>query len=1061
MGKSPASKATSANAKKLGVAKSKASSVGKKAMKKRLEIDLEQPKDRDPVNSNDVDIKQIADDQDALRTADEFEAQRIAERESRRREDYNKLVPKLSEWWSKKLYCGEAVNQAMQRMDRIQTGNALFAAWDDRYPGAWNQPCLRFDALFNNYAGTSTCNDRFLQIFTYLNSDNAQLAQYLISSFDLYTIEDTAAEDVWSLRVLAMQISLQNPFSFFDIDEFEKNQNNNQFFEGDKSDPRLRLENPLVGFWLICSEMFDYPWATTFDDNYYNKPSSSIIRGIKQKRLAPFQSFFRPESSNHHIQHAIQKISDPVNDHLDKAEALADEDGSSGGNADNAEAADDNATTIDGDAYQQPNQDDNDDEILLTAVRNIPRRPPLSSDDEDDGDEDDDDNENDDAVTNGEVVQTESVEALVRSEDDNMAVDNLTSPTQVSQDSSSLIHTPPPTRRLAPPPTLAEKLNKLIQVNLDGMTCRCHIFETTFATNFSGSDSGTVAEAILSAVLTSMEEALNNSFHELKILPISDDTYKQQNRWIRNSVELRNKISSYRALSLYCDMEYGNSPYAATNSKPGEKKLRTRMRVGFARDTSEEAVQDYLHTGLRSQGRGAGCYPSPLQYGDIVKVGCFAFIPPEVNFDAYAKEIMRHFDFSIPIGIKMDWVSTPYTGRAKFNERSPGVTSPHGYARKIHAKRVDQELRSLLNPSTAKPDFPFAAPATFISDWKSAQQGLISVKAYGPVKDATLTLISKLHDYYILTEVLYSVMDLPGMFKFATTTTFGSCTLFKLLLSIKATSAQANKASHVHQSTTETDDSDDDSDNDSSDDDPNESSGSKGGQFTGVRSKKAATKVKKKAKKKKKLITDNENPFLNDLSPAQRKMAEVADRKLKNDQERHKSGPLFLMVLPGEMEGTYILDIISPVLQVCLPKSGVCRNFPRSVVFAPVDYQGLGVPHPFGKQVYKHLEMILRHMLGGTKTGAYLDANLQAHQLETGTSFGLLQQDYQNTSILASDTWLKRVWKELESLDMYMAFDSPALSLRCHHDALLIDLFMDLEVDQDDLLWLNWCRMFL
>ncbi|CAJ1935453.1 unnamed protein product [Cylindrotheca closterium] len=422
-----------------------------------------------------------------------------------------------------------------------------------------------------------------------------------------------------------MQISLQNPFSFFDIDEFEKNQNNNQFFEGDKPDPHLCLENPLVGFWLICSEMFDYPWATTF-----NEASLSIIHGIKQKRVAPFQSFFRPESSYHHIQHAIQKISDPMNDHLDNAvgqsqlnkttlvdqrkryrnltdnryKALADEDGLSGGNADNAEAEDDDATTIDGDAYQQPNQDDDDHEILVTAVQNNPRRPPLSSDDEDDGDEDDDDNEDDDAVSNSEVVQTESVEALVRSEDDNMAVDSLTSPTQVSQDSSSLIHTPPPTRRLAPSPTLAEKLNKLIQVNLDGMTCRCHIFETTFATNFSGSDSGTVAEAILSAVLTSMEEALNNSFHELKILPISDDTYKQQNRWIRNSVELRNKILSYRALSLYCDMEYGNSPYAATNSKPGEKKLLTQMRVGFARDTSEEAVQDYLHTGLRSQGRG-------------------------------------------------------------------------------------------------------------------------------------------------------------------------------------------------------------------------------------------------------------------------------------------------------------------------------------------------------------------------------------------------------------------------------------------------------------------------
>ncbi|CAJ1957787.1 unnamed protein product [Cylindrotheca closterium] len=131
MGKSPAPKAASANTKKLGVAKSKASSVGKKAMKKQLEIDLEQPKDRDPVNSNDVVIKQIADAQDTLRMADEFEAQQIAERDARRREEYNKLVPKLSERWSKKLYSGEVVNQALQRMDRIQTGNTLFAAWDD------------------------------------------------------------------------------------------------------------------------------------------------------------------------------------------------------------------------------------------------------------------------------------------------------------------------------------------------------------------------------------------------------------------------------------------------------------------------------------------------------------------------------------------------------------------------------------------------------------------------------------------------------------------------------------------------------------------------------------------------------------------------------------------------------------------------------------------------------------------------------------------------------------------------------------------------------------------
>ncbi|CAJ1951587.1 unnamed protein product [Cylindrotheca closterium] len=56
-------------------------------------------------------------------------------------------------------------------------------------------------------------------------------------------------------------------------------------------------------------------------------------------------------------------------------------------------------------------------------------------------------------------------------------------------------------------------------------------------------------------------------------------------------------------------------------------------------------------------------------------------------------------------------------------------------------------------------------------------------------------------------------------------------------------------------------------------------------------------------------------------------------------------------------------------------------------------------------------------MANRTKTGNYMEANFQAHPLETGTSFGILQQVDNNTAILASDTWMKRVWHELEGLD--------------------------------------------
>lgn len=153
--------------------------------------------------------------------------------------------------------------------------------------------------------------------------------------------------------------------------------------------------------------------------------------------------------------------------------------------------------------------------------------------------------------------------------------------------------------------------------------------------------------------------------------------------------------------------------------------------------------------------------------------------------------------------------------------------------------------------------------------------------------------------------------------------------------------------------------------------------------------------------------------------------------------------------------------ILSPVLMVSLPKAGVCRTFPRVMVYALHKFQGLNIPHPFALQVYHHLDMILRHSSNQTKAFKFLDANLQAHHLETGTSFGLFPQVADNTAVLASDTWCKRVWMELDELDIHLEMDTPTVTPQRLHDRLLMDILIDAEVDQPTLLWLNNCRMYL
>ena len=82
--------------------------------------------------------------------------------------------------------------------------------------------------------------------------------------------------------------------------------------------------------------------------------------------------------------------------------------------------------------------------------------------------------------------------------------------------------------------------------------------------------------------------------------------------------------------------------------------------------------------------------------------------------------------------------------------------------------------------------------------------------------------------------------------------------------------------------------------------------------------------VKKKTKPST-TAAEIENHFLKDLPPAQRKLADVADKKLKKDLDRHKAGPLFMMVLPGEMEGSYIF--------VCRKKyEQLARNVLKGIV---------------------------------------------------------------------------------------------------------------------------------
>ncbi|CAJ1963075.1 unnamed protein product [Cylindrotheca closterium] len=238
---------------------------------------------------------------------------------------------------------------------------------------------------------------------------------------------------------------------------------------------------------------------------------------------------------------------------------------------------------------------------------------------------------------------------------------------------------------------------------------------------------------------------------------------------------------------------------------------------------------------------------------------------------------MRHFGWDIVIGLRYEWVNIPYNGCSKWNERAPGCMMWHVYVRARHAKRVDRALRLWLHPLTPKKDFPWCVVTHYISDWKAAQNGIVSVKAVGPVKDEKLTIISKHNDFVELTQAKYCPVKIPGMLKQATTKDFGPRTCLSMFLSVKARPLHADKVAAA------------DVDTDS--------------EFTKV-STKGKMKIKKKVPKtSKNLSLENKGPV---LTPAQQRRARESERKRKMDLENNVPSPLFIMVLPGKMEGTYL-----------------------------------------------------------------------------------------------------------------------------------------------------------
>ena len=155
--------------------------------------------------------------------------------------------------------------------------------------------------------------------------------------------------------------------------------------------------------------------------------------------------------------------------------------------------------------------------------------------------------------------------------------------------------------------------------------------------------------------------------------------------------------------------------------------------------------------------------------------------------------------------------------------------------------------------------------------------------------------------------------------------------------------------------------------------------------------------------------------------------------------------------------------ILSPILNVCLPKMGFNRHMPREVVYGPISAGGLGFHDLFIEQGIKHVQCLVGHLREPKSvTGKMIRIEMDWCQVQAGIGTNLLTK-VDNPIDYIEDCWVMGLRDFLSTYQFSLEFTKSSLpSLQSEGDQYLMEAFStSQEYTATQLQQLNACRMYL
>ena len=151
------------------------------------------------------------------------------------------------------------------------------------------------------------------------------------------------------------------------------------------------------------------------------------------------------------------------------------------------------------------------------------------------------------------------------------------------------------------------------------------------------------------------------------------------------------------------------------------------------------------------------------------------------------------------------------------------------------------------------------------------------------------------------------------------------------------------------------------------------------------------------------------------------------------------------------------------VINAGLPKSGICRNYPRAALFGPKDEGGLGMDDLYTYQGTSRIAIIQEHLHADTITGEMLRTSIEAAKIEIGIGRNIFELEFEKFGVLLTDCWIKDVWRFADENNISV-YDETTETIEYEREG---DVFLMEEIvhsgkfKKNELSKINICRLHL